>query len=93
MCSEWRGRFASARSGQSSSDSDSSHSGGAVCFTPTRHMIESNQPAMPTAAAFSVLLLALGVVPASKQELAKHVIRHSDFTRQNCRPKTKLAIS
>lgn len=67
MCSEWRGRFASARSGQSSSDSDSSHSRGPVCFTPMCHMIESNQPAKPTATAFSVLLFALCVVPASKQ--------------------------
>lgn len=33
---------------------------------------------------------SLRVVPASKQLLTEHVIRHPDVMRQNCRPKTKL---
>ncbi len=41
---------------------------------------------------FPSCYFALCVVPASKKYLAKHVIRHSDFMRQNCRSKTKLAI-
>ena len=35
---------------------------------------------------------ALRVVPASKQYLVGHVIRHSDVMRQNCRQKTKLCF-
>jgi len=35
---------------------------------------------------------SLRVVPASKQSLAEQVIRHPDVMRQNCRPKTKLAV-
>ena len=41
---------------------------------------------------FFPVIFSLRVVPASKQSLAEHVIRHSDVMRQNCRPKTKLAV-
>ena len=36
--------------------------------------------------------LALREISSSKQEVVEHVIRHLDVMRQNCRPKTKLAI-
>ncbi len=36
--------------------------------------------------------LALRDISSSKQEVAAHVIRHPNVMRQNCRPKTKLAI-
>lgn len=39
---------------------------------------------------FCPVIFSLRVVPASKQSLAEHVIRHPDVMRQNCRPKTKL---
>ena len=39
---------------------------------------------------FCPVISSLRVVPASKQSLAKHVIRHPNVMRQNCRPKTKL---
>ena len=39
---------------------------------------------------FYPVISSLRVVPASKQSLAEHVIRHPDVMRQNCRPKTKL---
>jgi hypothetical protein len=39
---------------------------------------------------FCPVIFSLRVVPASKQSLAEHVIRHPDVMRQNCRPKTEL---
>ena len=42
---------------------------------------------------FLFCYFSLRVVPASKQSLAEHVIRHPDVMRQNCRPKTKLGLA
>ena len=42
---------------------------------------------------FCPVISSLQVVPASKQSLAEHVIRHSDVMQQNCRPKTMLCVA
>lgn len=53
------------------------------------HPESIRSPTKP-AAAFPALLFALREISSSKQELAEHVIRHRDVTRQNCRPETKF---
>ena len=80
-----------ARSSHCPSNPDSGHPGEAVCSLPMCRMGRMSPPSCRLLL-FLSCYLALRVVPASKQYLVGHVIRHSDVMRKNCRQKTKLCF-
>ena len=86
------GRLLPARSGLSLPDPDSCHSCGTVCSTPSCNMDRITRYG-DASCFFCPVIFSLRVVPASKQSLAEHVIRHPDVMRQNCRPKTELCLT